>query len=109
MENFYFGEECELEQLGPGVSRKIMAYSDNIMLVEMSFKKGAFGSLHNHPHEQVSYIKKGSFEFTVGDTVKVVKEGDCVYNEPNVMHGCKALEDGVVLDVFTPKREDFLQ
>ncbi len=106
--NFYFGDECKVENLGNGVTRKIMAYSDNIMVVEVSFEKGAVGVLHSHPHEQATYVKKGSFEFTVGDVVKVVKEGDCLYKEPNIEHGAKALEEGVLVDVFTPMREDFL-
>ncbi len=109
IKNFCFNKECKVEDLGNGVSRKILAYSDNIMVVEMTFKKGAVGSLHSHPHEQATYVKNGSFEFTIGDDTKVVKEGDCLYKEPNIIHGAKALEDGMLIDIFTPKREDFLK
>ncbi len=107
--NFYFGDECTVEDLGGGVTRKIMAYSENIMTVEITFEKGAVGALHSHPHEQVTYVKKGSFEFTIGDEVKVVKEGDCLYKEPNIIHGTKALEEGVLIDTFTPMRKDFIK
>ncbi len=109
IKNFYFSEECIVEDLGNGVTRKILAYSENIMVVEVSFEKGASGVLHSHPHEQATYVKKGRFEFTVGETTKVVKEGDCLYKEPNIKHGCKALEDGVLIDTFTPMRKDFIK
>ncbi|MFV0440834.1 MAG: cupin domain-containing protein [Lachnospirales bacterium] len=106
--NYWFGDDLELIDLGEGVKRKVMAYSDNIMVVEVHFEKGSVGSMHNHPHEQATYVLKGSFEFTIGGETKIVKEGDCLYKEPDIVHGAKALEEGVLLDVFTPMRKDFL-
>ncbi len=108
VKNFWMSEESELKDLGNGIKRKIVAYSDNIMVCELSFAKDAVGALHSHPHEQATYILKGSFEFTIGDEVRVVKAGDCLYKQPNIVHGAKALEDSVLIDVFTPMREDFL-
>lgn len=106
---FVYNNDVQLEDLGDGVSRKIMAYSDKIMSVEVYFEKGAVGPLHNHPHEQLTYVLSGVFEFTIGDQIKVVKAGDALYKEPNVMHGCVCLEKGVLLDNFTPMRKDFLK
>jgi len=105
---FVYNNEVPLEDLGAGVSRKIMAYSDNIMAVEVHFEKGAIGPLHKHPHEQLTYVLSGKFEFTIGDETKVVSAGDALYKEPNVMHGCECLEAGILLDNFTPVRKDFL-
>ncbi|WP_428243438.1 cupin domain-containing protein [Gynuella sp.] len=106
---FVYNKDVQLEDLGDGVSRKIMAYSDNIMTVEVHFEKGAIGPLHSHPHEQLTYVLSGEFEFTIGDETKVVKTGDTLYKEPNIMHGCRCLEAGVLLDNFTPVRKDFLK
>ena len=65
--------------------------------------------MHAHEgHEQVSYIVKGSFEVVVGEERKVVTAGDSFYAGINVPHGVVALEDSIILDVFTPLREDFL-
>ncbi|WP_111640212.1 cupin domain-containing protein [Marinomonas shanghaiensis] len=105
---FVYNNEVPLEDLGAGVSRKIMAYSDNIMTVEVHFEKDAIGPLHSHPHEQLTYVLSGQFEFTIGDETKIVGPGDTLYKKPNVMHGCRCLEPGILLDNFTPVRKDFL-
>ncbi len=79
------------------------------MVVEISFEKGGIGAIHSHEHEQVAYVKSGIFEFTIGEAVRTIKEGDSLYIEPNTLHGAKAIEAGVIVDVFTPMREDFLK
>jgi quercetin dioxygenase-like cupin family protein len=79
------------------------------MVVEVVFEKGAIGVMHKHPHEQCTYILSGSFEFTIGDDIAVVKSGDSVYMEPEVLHGAVCLEPGKLLDIFTPHRADFVK
>ena len=71
----------------PGVSRKVMAYNDQVMMCEITFEKGAKGNFHTHPHVQTTYIVMPS----------------------NALHGCECLEAGVLCDVFTPMREDFIK
>lgn len=68
--------ETESESGGEGIERRVLAYSDDLMLVENRFQKGAVGKLHHHPHTQISYIKSGSFEFTIGGEKRIVREGD---------------------------------
>lgn len=110
MSAFGLNEQVIMEDLGGGVTRKILKYGGKLMLVEVTMKKGGMGSKHVHPHEQISYIAAGSFEFTVGDEKQVVKAGDSLYVAPNVEHGTLSLEDGsIVVDIFTPIREDFLK
>jgi len=86
----------------PGITRRILARGGSLMGVEASFIKGAVGSVHKHPHEQVSYIVSGSFQYEA-DGVKYI-----YYVEPDSLHGATALEDSVILDIFTPQREDFI-
>ncbi|PVF75709.1 cupin domain protein [Klebsiella aerogenes] len=50
----------------------------------------------------------GRFVFTIGDETREVKAGDTLYKQPNIIHGCECLEAGILLDTFTPQREDFL-
>jgi quercetin dioxygenase-like cupin family protein len=97
------------KDLRQGVSRKIVAAGGKIMAVEVYFAKGAIGALHSHPHEQVSYVVNGSFEATIGSETTILRTGDSYYVPPDQVHGVVALEDGLLLDVFTPQREDFLQ
>ena len=75
---------------------------------ELHFEKGAVGAMHHHPHTQCSYVVSGAFEFTINGEKKVVRKGDTLYKLPNVEHGCVCLEEGVLLDFFTPMREDFV-
>jgi quercetin dioxygenase-like cupin family protein len=93
---------------GDGVCRKILGMGGSLMMVEVTFRKGGVGDVHAHPHEQVSYIAKGSFEFTLNGETKVVSVGDSIYIPSNAPHGTVALEDSVIVDVFSPIREDFL-
>ena len=101
--------EAVPEQAGEGVVRRVLAYNDELMCVENTFETGAVGSLHSHPHTQITYVVSGRFRFTVGDTAYEVKAGDTLLKTDGVIHGCVALECGVLLDIFNPMREDFVK
>lgn len=107
--SFQFEKEISWEYPGTGISRQIMAYNDHIMQVKVKFETGAIGTPHTHPHSQATYVASGAFEFTVGGETKIVKTGDGVYMQPDVLHGCKCLEAGLLIDTFAPMREDFLK
>ncbi|AET62109.1 Cupin 2 conserved barrel domain protein [Paenibacillus terrae HPL-003] len=103
-------EEAKTHVIDGSSSRKILGMGGTLMMVEVTFRKGGVGEVHSHDkHEQVSYIVKGSFEVRVGDETCILKAGDSFYAGYNVLHGVKALEDSVILDVFNPFREDFLE
>jgi hypothetical protein len=102
-----FGD-IDWEELGGGVRRKVMAYGDNLMAVYLEFRSGAIGALHSHPHVQAAFVKSGSVKVTIGGESRVLSEGDFYYIPAGVVHGSEALEDSVVIDVFTPMRADFL-
>jgi quercetin dioxygenase-like cupin family protein len=105
-----FVEDTEVHwtHVAEGVTRKIMAFNDQIMLVRVRFKKGGIGSLHHHYHSQVTHIESGSFEVIIDGNKKVLNAGDAFYIPPNTNHGCVCLQDGVLIDVFSPMREDFV-
>jgi quercetin dioxygenase-like cupin family protein len=79
---FVYNNEIELQDLGKGVKRKVLAYSDQIMGVEVYFEEGAVGELHSHPHVQLTYIPEGEFEFTIGEETRRVKKGDTLQEDP---------------------------
>ncbi len=102
-------DDVPLQKLEEKLSRKILITGDSLMMVEVYFEKGGIGTPHAHEdHEQVSYIVKGSFEVEVDGETKILKPGDSFYANKNSMHGVKALEESIILDTFTPIREDFL-
>ena len=108
VKNLFPGSENELVDVGGGLTRKIAADNDNLMVVEVHFETGTVASLHHHPHEQITYVISGKFEFTVGDKTHIVGAGDSLYKQPNIEHGATCIEAGSLLDVFTPHREDFV-
>ena len=107
-EKFIPTNGMEWEQLGGGVSRQFLGFDNQIMMVKVNFEKGAIGSDHQHFHTQATYCVRGKFEFMIDGEKKIVNAGDGVYIEPNLMHGALCLEAGILIDVFSPVREDFL-
>jgi quercetin dioxygenase-like cupin family protein len=107
-QSFIEAEAIPWEQVDNGVERKIIGYDEQVMMVCVRFKKDAVGNLHHHIHRQISYVQAGSFEVTIDGNVKVLKQGDCFFVAPGLLHGVVALEDGILVDVFSPARMDFL-
>lgn len=97
------------EQMGKGVRRKIMAYDDKLMVVRVEFEKGGIGNLHHHYHVQITQIEKGKFEVEIGGQKKILNAGDAFYVPSNAVHGAVCLEEGVLIDIFSPMREDFIK
>lgn len=100
--------QVPLEEVDTGLTRQIMGYTPNLMLVRVFFKKGAIGYKHSHPHEQVTYVEKGKFEVEIDGKKEILVEGDAFVIEPELEHGAVCLEDGILIDTFSPMREDFI-
>jgi quercetin dioxygenase-like cupin family protein len=105
---FQLGQKIKEEDLGNGLRRQIFGYNDQVMMVKVLFKQGAIGLLHEHYHTQVTYVESGSFEVTIGADKKILNKGDGFFVPPYTVHGCECLEEGTLIDVFTPYREDFI-
>ena len=106
---FFKRDEQPLLPLGGGLTRRILAENEEMMAVEVTFERGAVGAMHTHPHTQITYVLSGRFEATLGDTTKIIETGDSYLTPPHLPHGVLCLEAGALLDVFTPRREDFLK
>lgn len=99
----------EYKDLGGGVKRKVLAYSPNIMNVELLFEAGAIGAMHTHPHEQIGYVIEGSLIYhEEGCEDVTLNTGDSYIVAPNVSHGIECLTNVKLMDMFTPMREDFV-
>jgi quercetin dioxygenase-like cupin family protein len=106
---FIEDKDISWEQMDTGVQRKIMGYDDNLMVVKVNFETGGVGKLHQHFHSQITHIESGIFEVEIDGVKKVLSAGDGFYIPPNVIHGAVCLEAGVLIDVFSPMREDFIK
>jgi quercetin dioxygenase-like cupin family protein len=102
------GGDVPWQQMDSGVRRQILAHGPDLMLVRVDFQSGAVGKVHHHPHRQATYVVAGRFEVTVGGETTTLDAGDSFFAVADVPHGVRALNDGTLLDCFTPAREDFL-
>ena len=91
----------------PGLTRVIGAYNEKLFLVEHRMEKGWIGTLHSHPHEQIVYVISGHLQVRVGDDQFEVRSGDSFVVRGGVEHQASAVETSLVIDVFTPWREDY--
>ncbi|MFB9053839.1 cupin domain-containing protein [Formosa undariae] len=107
-EKYVITKDMEWEVLGGGVSRKFLGYDNQIMMVSVKFDKGALGAPHQHFHTQATFVVSGKFEFEIDGVKQIVEAGDGVYIEPNLLHSAVCLEEGQLIDTFSPVREDFL-
>jgi quercetin dioxygenase-like cupin family protein len=103
----YTWETVAVEQLTDSIRRR-MIVGTREMLVRWEFRKGALAARHSHPHEQIVVMIEGKLQLTVGNASTTMVPGDIVVIPPDVPHEAQALEDTVVLDIFSPPREDFL-
>ena len=106
--SFQFSNELPWEDLNNGLQRQLFGYDDKVMMLKIKFEKGAIGTLHQHPHSQVTYIESGVFDMTIDNVTRRIKTGDGYYAPPGTLHGVVCVEAGMLVDVFSPHREDFL-
>lgn len=94
---------------GENVTRQVLAHSPELMTVAFRFAAaGAEGALHAHVHVQSTYVQSGRFRFTIDGKPMDVGPGNSFVIPSNAVHGCLCLEPGVLIDAFTPRRDDFL-
>lgn len=108
--HFFIDDDNQWEDLGGGIKRKIIGYTNELMAVHVNFAKGAVGEVHYHEeHDQIAFVASGSFEVSVDGVTKILKAGDTYTAAKMVPHGAVALEDeSVLIDMFSPKRAEFL-
>jgi len=92
----------------PGLIRKVMAYNDKLFLAEHQMSRGWSGTVHSHPHDQIVYIVRGHLKVTCAGITFDARAGDTFVVRGGVEHGASAVEDSLVVDVFTPCREDYI-
>ncbi|WP_137168181.1 cupin domain-containing protein [Salinimonas lutimaris] len=108
-ELFLFGNETEVEDLGGGLKRQMLGYNEELMAVKVFFDKGAEGYTHKHRHSQVTFVVEGEFHFSIDGEMKVLKAGDSCLIPPYAEHGAVCPTGGILIDTFSPPREDFLK
>jgi len=92
----------------PGLARRVLAHNANLMLVEHRMATGWAGARHSHPHDQMVYVIFGRLRFCCDEETFEARTGDSFVVRGGIEHQAWALETSIVLDVFTPYRDDYL-
>ena len=100
---------AEFEEVLPGIELSNLTLGESTHLTKVRLKKGSTLPEHRHHHEQTGYLLSGRLRFFSGDAEVIAEPGDCWTFRDNVPHGAEALEDTVVLECFSPVRDDYLK
>ena len=101
-------EKLETEQLNPHLGRKVI-HGQNLTIARLELRKGGVVPEHSHINEQVSMVQTGALKFVSNGREHVVRAGECLTIPPNVPHRVDVLEDSLVVDIFSPAREDWIR
>jgi len=97
-----------VERIEEGIQRQ-MVVGQNVMICRFRFAPFVVTPAHSHRHEQMSLIVQGKVKFILGDEERIVSAGDVLHFPPDFRHGATMLDEEVILiDIFSPIREDFL-
>lgn len=90
-----------------GAVRGHYAHLDRLTMGEIDLAADAVVPVHEHPHEQMTYVVDGRLEFTIDGESRVLEAGDAALIPGGARHGCRALTRVRVVDVFSPARDDY--
>ena len=105
---FYKRDKSGYREIAEGILMKPLVHGERTLLIETNIKKGSAHNLHSHPHEQTGYLVSGRLMMTIGDERFEVEPGDSWCLPGGVEHSGEILEDSVVIEVFSPVREEYL-
>jgi quercetin dioxygenase-like cupin family protein len=101
-------EDVPARRIAEGIERQ-MIVGERLMICRLTLRPRVDSPVHSHPHEQMTVVERGRVRFTISGRERIAVAGDVLHFPPNVAHGATMLDEEVVLiDIFTPIREDFL-
>jgi quercetin dioxygenase-like cupin family protein len=110
MELFQDLRSAVFENIAPGVKRFVFTL-EKVMLAYFELEPGTRIALHSHPHEQVGILLKGRTLWRIGGR-ETLLEAPALYRIPSgEPHEVEVVgqEKVLVMDAFSPIREDFLK
>jgi quercetin dioxygenase-like cupin family protein len=94
-------------EMVPGVWRRTLSWGERLMVVQVTLEEGAVVPAHRHPHEQITYVVEGELSMEVEGQTYVLGAGDSLLFPSDVEHGAAALQRTLVVDTFSPPREEY--
>lgn len=101
-------KSMELEKLNDKISRQMIS-GDHATISQIFLKRGAIVPRHSHVSEQYTWIISGALKFVFDDREIVIGAGEVLLIPPKVPHSAVAVEDTVDIDIFSPRREDWIR
>lgn len=96
-------------EVADGIRIKTVNYGQETLMTEFTLKKGSVLPEHSHVHEQTGYLVKGRMDLRIGGISRILSPGDSWNVPSNVRHGATVLEDSVAVEVFAPRRDEYLK
>jgi len=93
----------------PGVRRYTLVVGERMMQILVALDSGAHVPKHQHPHEQIPHILRGRLRLTLDGTPHELAPGESLYIPGGTPHSADALEETLVVETFSPPREDYLE
>ena len=103
-------DEVELETVNPSMKRRIVT-GDLMTVARIYFKDGFLVPMHSHVNEQITQVIKGKMHFVFGDDRSRELElgaGDVIVIPANMPHEARCIGDVEEMDMWSPRREDWL-
>jgi quercetin dioxygenase-like cupin family protein len=91
-----------------GIRRRTIAAGERMMQMLVVLDRGAHLPEHQHPHEQLTHVLRGRLRFLIAGEARELGPGESVCLPGGTPHGADALEETLVIDTFSPPREDLL-
>jgi quercetin dioxygenase-like cupin family protein len=101
-------KDMVVEHLNDKLTRQMIS-GENATISQLVLKKGATVPRHSHMNEQYSWIISGALKFVFDDREVLVGEGEILLIPANMAHSAVAMEDTVDVDIFAPRREDWIR
>ena len=95
------------EQITESVSRRFIT-GDHVTVGRFEVKRGGVVPAHSHANEQVSIVLEGVIRFRIDGVDTIVKAGEVMQIPGHAVHEVEALDDTLVVDVFSPVRQDWI-
>ena len=94
--------------IAPGIRRRTITHGASMYQMIAKLDAGSRMSEHKHPQEQVVHILEGRMRLIVAGVPRELRRGESHYLASNIPHGVETIEDTMVLDTFSPPRDDYL-
>ncbi len=104
----YDWKQLPEEQMNPLVSRQVI-HTETMTIARLRLRASAAVPVHSHVNEQVTTIESGALKFFIDGGETIVRAGESLIIPPHVPHGVETLEDTIAVDVFSPRREDWIR